>query len=278
MILPGLRVRAGDSFRLGLASSVAGLINARVQLVYDDGTDDEISIPDVTALTDRTVLTADSQSSAKKPGTIVGAYVTVGNVAVKRGQTYAALSIKQRYPLCRGYVYDGFTLPLGEHIEAGPAGGSGNFFLQTLASAVAGNVSTTTTLAAANALRRYHSLAIYYNASGDAASRTLTGTLRRPYGALPTGFATAANSDVWISPTLTLTANEEGTIYVGQGSMYYSGNDTGTITIANNASQPHPLPIWVHEDDPASLIIAIGSGNANDLYSAYALVEEWIVI
>ena len=76
---------------------------------------------------------------------------------------------------------------------------------------------------------------------------------------------------------MTLTVSEEGTIFAGEfpaGQVML--NDNGTITQSTTSGFPFPMALT--EDDPVTFIFQIASGHANDRYSAYALVEEWLVV
>ncbi len=199
----------------------------------------------------------------------------------KRGRFYIEAgfgrSIEEMSPFMAGYVYAGHAVSLGEFVEAGPGGGEGFQTNIVLAEDVAGNVNTNAGLAVTNALRLVRGLGLLYNVSSDVDARTVQLLVRRPLGALPTGFTNVAAQIIWASPTVTLTANEDGMIYAGEGFANVVTNDNGTLAVADNTTAPSPFPFWVTEfETGAQIRTNIGTGNANDRYSVFAIVEEWI--
>ena len=66
-------------------------------------------------------------------------------------------------------------------------------------------------------------------------------------------------------------------MFVGENAIA-SFNDTGVVTYANNTTAPHPFPLTVREAEILDIVFEPASGNANDRYSIYALIEEWLVL
>lgn len=85
------------------------------------------------------------------------------------------------------------------------------------------------------------------------------------------------DSDTWVSPTLTLTVNEEGLMHIDDHG-FVSVNDAGTITYSNTSTAPNPFPMLIEEEDAVDLIVAVGSGHANDDYDVWVKYEEWIEV
>jgi len=280
------RVRKDDRLSITFIASVAAVLDARFRVLYDDGSDDDLIINPATAAGTRTVESADGLNRAKANGWVVGGSATVSAVATKRGQFYAVVSTTDGSAftvLCRGYVYDGHGLQDGEFTEPGPGGGEGNLFVTAVASDVAPSATTTYTPAATNRLIHVKGYVWYYDASADAASRVLGAVISQPLGALPTGFAGTTKDDVWSSLQLTLTASEEGTLFLtssikGGKDGYESRNDNGTLTVASVTTNASPFPLEVDENDPVVIVFSVASGSANDRHSIYVLQEEWLVI
>lgn len=272
------RVQAGDQFSLISFSSDAARIFARLNVTSDSGQDHPFETLQ-TPNTDRTAASTLLQGFVPEDGFVTRAFVShlSGTSGVKRGQNYAFLQILDRAgrtvgKLCSGYLYEGNNIHLGmfeSNLE-------GKGFLSWVQEAddIAGNASDTTALAIANARRTVRGIIVKYHSSSDSATRTLTITLRdMATAAGPTGWSIA--SDTWISPTLTLIANEEGLIHVGEHG-FVSTNDAGTLAYADNSSAPNPFPLEVQDADTVDLIIAAGAGEAADDFDVWVQYEEWI--
>lgn len=248
-------------------------------------------------------LVSDELDTARTPGDnsnsgipevgeaeVVAAAIASDVSGVKRGQLYAQLYAvgrtiaDARTFLSAGYVYDGFWPTLGFIQEPGPGGGEGFLSVETVVADAAGNVVTTYTPAVTNGFRKLYGLVGYYNADSNAASRVFFITMTRAWGALPTGFATATNAELWEGPGggMTLTASQEGSIFVygkGTGASGFSLiNTNGTLAEESTATAPIPFPLDILEAEPLTFLFEAVNGLAGDRYSAYALVEEWLVI
>jgi len=271
------RIRKGDTLQVVAINSTAGVLTVRFRVLYDDGDDDDMFIDPITGSADRTVQSVVGRDRAKKNGWIVAGVVSVGAVATKRGQFYVVVSTTDGSAftvLCRGYVYDGKGLALGEFTEPGPEGGQGFRSWFAVGQNIAGN-SISQLGALANAYLRVHGLVVYFNADGNAATRLPVITLEDPGLILPTGFVMAAA--VWIDGNaLSLTLSQEGIIYVSRDRS--SKNTNGTLAVLNTTTAPAPLPYDIEESDLANFTVAVGAGLAGDVYSFYADIEEWLVI
>jgi len=216
-------------------------------------------------------------------------FVLAGTPSVlKRGQAWARIGLR-RYgvahgkAIAQGYIQTttGNQIHLGQFEEPGPGGGEGFLSWVTLALNVAGNVDTTVAFAATNAFRKIYGFVWYYNASADVAARTMQPRLKDLGFTAPTGFTGAAR--FWQPNTdQAVAASEEGVVVVfggDKGPGYgVRGLAGGALSKENTASDPIPFPLLVTESEPADIELLLGSGHANDRYSAYALVEEWLVI
>ena len=150
----------------------------------------------------------------------------------------------------------------------------GRLYWAQEANDVAGNVTTTIPLGATNVRRIARQILLKYHCSSDADDRTPVITLRDVADTSgPTGFS--IDADVWDTPALTLSANQEGIIFVSEHG-FVSLNDNGTITYADNTTAPNPFPLRVGPGETADLIVAVGNGNANDDYDVFVQYEEWI--
>lgn len=123
-----IRIHDREQIRLSVFSAVAADVRAQVRIDYDDGTDGFLLVGVNTTGTTRALQNFDSGSSyqARGDGHIVTstANFEATGTAPKRGQTYGILSILNRDKglimnrLCRGYIYGGAGLTLGQDDEA----------------------------------------------------------------------------------------------------------------------------------------------------------------
>ncbi len=283
---PGPRIRQGDDILLSIASAVPLLkVAARIDYLGDDGIDYTLTVPQFTAAGDRTTANFPSGSKAPVDGWVHSAYVS-HQATLIRGEAIANLQLRLggghiTTELCKGYLTPMTGLALGEYGIRGPAGGHGALKVLTLADDVAGNVDTTVPLLAVNTYRIVYGVALYYNASGDVADRVpAIDVLGQPWGALPTGFAVVTPL-AWTFTGPTTSANEEGFMWAynsGRGDGYQIIQDNGGgLTPSNTTTAPCPFPYIVQEVDPIDIRLRIGAGVAADRYSAYALIEEWVM-
>lgn len=284
MSLFPVRIAEEDRIRARIFSSVTNVMIARFRMSRDREGADLLRDPVIQNVEDVTADRTQQDTTFSIPeGWLQGGHVVQSTAGVKRGQALLDLHIFQRgnvaLPLFEGYVYQGFRFPFGMFVEPGPGGGEGHQHLLTLADDVAGNVDTTMQIAAVNAIRKWYGFIVYYHASSDVATRQEKGLVRALGGAPPTGFTAGSNEDQLSVTGTTLTADEEG----NWGAVAFDGkdgyswlNDDGTLQYIASSTNPIIFPLWVTEDDLVELVIDVTNGHANDRYSAYAFIEEWI--
>jgi len=273
------RVIAGQRLLLQTISGAATVLRAYARAEHDDGSTQVLTVSAITTLAGRVDESFYSPDVVLKDGWVVFAVVEL-LTNVKRGQTFVRLSLSPTGAmLIEDYVYQNHWPSLGMYGEPGPGGGNGFLDVLTVKAEGAPAASTSFSLAASRVLRKVYGFMWYYESSSDVATRVLTVELRGPLGAVPTGFGVNAG-DTWLTPTiasLSLTADEDGSVFADP---HRSGkNDDGTITIdiRDSAAEPTPFPYWAEEGDPVALLFQVASSNANDLDVIYALVETWLV-
>lgn len=210
-------------------------------------------------------------------GFLWGAGCAASGAVVSRGQAWVAITLGRHgrtYRLAQGYTYEGHGVTDGELTES--LDGRGYLRWLAVATNEDGDNDTTLALAIANGRRKVRELLLYYTCSTDVANRTMILVFQKGGLAQPTGYGSGAVDYQWQSPTLTLTASEDGQLVVGPSIMFQSQNDDGSIAYSNNSTVPHPLPRWVEENDLVELFVNISAGETADKYSCYALVEDWI--
>src|SRR3990167_1357397 len=117
-------VERGASFRLEAVASVATPLYAGIVLKSATGHIQPVQLGFTTG-SSRAIEPKD-EGSALDDSEVVGAYIRIDeSVAVKRGQLYVRLRVVDGPTLCKGYVYDGHTVDLGQFVEPGPGGGEG---------------------------------------------------------------------------------------------------------------------------------------------------------
>ena len=143
MVFP---VQRGDDVRITYAGSTAPTnVRARFEVIYDDGSRDELSVRIDSFTTDRTPQTlagVEGGATAKRAGTIVSGIVGFGG-DLKRGQFYVTVDLFRDAEafanLCRDYIYGLHTLPLGVFVPPGPGGGEGLMRVISLGDPAAGS-------------------------------------------------------------------------------------------------------------------------------------------
>lgn len=264
--------RKGDRIRVATRASVTTDNKLFARVRYEGGELDRFEV-DITHAGDRAGELKYTEKF-KHDGFMEA--LTVDTGIVTRGECYVGVFIDNEgellhYPLCATYV-DVPHLPLG--FFEPPCSGRGKLSWVTVASDVAGNTDTALALGVAGALRLVRGIVVYYDASADVANRTVRMRVDRVGGAVPTGFAAGTADDQWNQAAITLSASEQGSLYTTD--EFSSSNDATVLSVENNASAPNPFPMWVEPDDNIRLLVVMGSGHANDRYSAYAQIEEWI--
>ncbi|MEE9181001.1 MAG: hypothetical protein V3U33_00315, partial [candidate division NC10 bacterium] len=187
-----------------------------------------------------------------------------------------------RTALCKGYLYGGHSIALGEFEE--PLSGRGFLsWVPAFTGDRAGNAASIDfDLFVTGARRKVYGVVWYYHCSSDVATRTLISpTLIGLGGTKPTGFTqTGLNAYFWNTSNVTLTANEEGTIasYADTSMGRTVTVDDGVATIIDTSTTPTPWPLRVTEDDTDTVLRfgAITNGEVLDTHSAFVQIEEWI--
>lgn len=155
-------------------------------------------------------------------------------------------------------------------------GGAGHLELVTVKANGAPVATTILALALSNAIRKIHSFIWYYACSSDVANRILALRIYQPLGALPTGYTAIPDSYVWVATGLTLTADEDGAMFLDEKRS--GTNDNGVLVIDDASSAPSPLPLLLDGDDNSLLILSTAAGEALDFNAAYLLQETWVVL
>lgn len=281
----GFRVLEGDRFRLSSNSSTGDDIRADINVTYDDGTDAAFPIIQTTS-TDRTEATTHSAGRATSKGFVTMAFsgFTGVGTTTRRGQLYARIFMVDRndvlrQALARGYLYQAGDISLGQFVE--PSSGRGFSRNRALADDVT-PVDIEHTLGITNALRRIDGFIWYYHCSSDSANRTLRVSMRDMGDGLPTGMTSGANTTAQLWPSagaLTLTANQEGLIYVNaaEGKIGFAVSvDNGAATHEDPTTEPDPFPYWAQENDVGEIFFDVTLAEAADRHSIYIIEEEWI--
>ena len=280
MLIGTFPVVIGQALRLRTIASIAAVVRAYIRVLYEDGSQGTLLIAERTLSASRVDETWLSGDVTTRRGVVTAARVEVVSGTQFRGRVYARLDLagaRDGPSLCADYVYLGHEGELGRFVPPGPSGGPGYRTSITIKADSVPVAVTTLALDNANTLRRWHAFEWLYNASADAASRVLQVAFRTPVAtALPTGFTAGANQDIYRTPTLTLTASQEGQIYVG--TRYAMQNAAGTPAYDSTATAPTPLPLDVTEEMTlADAVFSVTDGHANDNDIIAGDREEWLM-
>jgi len=269
------RFLQGQRLSLTTICQTAVTLRAWARVIYDDGTDELISVPEMVRSSGRTEETVFADSIAIQDGWVVAARVEcLDPAAVKRGEAYARLQFDPfGCLLLQDYCYTTGDVSLGTFRESGPGGGSGFRHIITIKSESAPVASTSYGLVITEMIRKINGYIWFYVASADVATRTLKVQLRYSLGAVPTGMS-ATRVMVLVTGDLVLTASESGLQFADEERF---GNNDGGVTIE---SDPTPFPIWITEDQDSNRDVRFVTTNphANDLDTIYLDVEEWLMI
>jgi len=276
----GYRILQGQTLHLRYISNVAATLRAWARVIYDDGTEQLLTVPDEVIGNDRTSSDAPRGEVANHDGWVVGAAVEMDTDGVVRGQTYVKLVLEPfGTVLCADYCYSTFgQVTLGVNVPPGPAGGAGHIHTHTIKANGAPGTNTYSPGLSATIIA-IHNFYWYYHCSADVATRTLESGIRNPGGALPTGYDLDNARDVYRSSDLVLTANQDGVVFCDPKRAGI--NDNGTYSVVSTATLPSPfLPggIVVNPDDNITFFFAALLAEALDFEAVYALVEEWVVL
>lgn len=279
------RVLQGEEFEVWIASNVAAKINAWVRVVYDNGKTDDFRFPRLgeTLATTGLFNSFPSKKVAVRDGWVVDATLETHFADVRRGQVAAMMHLGSslgghRDVLMRGYPRSNYSLALGDRTEFGPRSGPGHKHVVNLATDRAGNAAALrSALAVANTYRRVYGFVLKYESDVNSSTRTINIRVENPLAAAPTNFTGDANARFYSLGTISLTANQQGMVYVmADGSSIVVLNDNGSITTSDITTSPNPFPFDVLEADPVEILWDVASGLAGDTYNIDLLVEEWV--
>ncbi len=276
------RVRAGDRFQvIGKASTVFEM-EARVTVEFDDGRMRDYRRK-ITTIADRVARANNFASFIEADGRVVRAIIANITSGVSRGRVRGVIATIDRNlrtidALMDDYVENGGRLD--RFRQTGPGGGTGFKQNRVIANDIA-PADVEHTLGVSGALRRIDGFIWYYHCSGDVADRTLRAFLRSPGDGLPTGMTEGGNTTVGRWPTssvLTLSANQEGVIYVNAntGKSYSTNVDNGVLVKESSSTQPDALPYWAQENDVGEIFFDVTDEEAADRHSIYIIEEEWL--
>ena len=142
---PAFRIRQGESIAVQAWSNQGTTLWGSFRVLYDDGTEDDLSIDRFASTNNRLSTIGMCKAVAAANGWIVQGVVCassgIANPSTQRGQTFvralllhsrdagfeggAANASTCRAMLCQGYIYGGVDVALGEMEIPGPAGGKG---------------------------------------------------------------------------------------------------------------------------------------------------------
>lgn len=113
-----MRIRQGEQLRLILASAVATQVFATARIRYDNGQYQDLDVLEKTTGSSRATETFTSETVASANGEVVSSIAFVRTTATKPGQLYAGLYVangdRLLQALCKGYIYDGHDVSMGE--------------------------------------------------------------------------------------------------------------------------------------------------------------------
>ncbi len=250
---------------------------------FDSGKSREYSTTVVTS-TNRTASNK-TMGNLEADGHVTRAVAVVQTGSPQRGQTYILLRVRDRNRVTVGELFADYIF--GSHIPRfplviGPESGAGSGFRGPRA--VADDIAPADIqepIAVTGATVRIDGFIWYYHCSGDVADRTLRAFLRDLGPGLPTGMTSGAKTLVQQWPSagaLTLSANQEGMIYVNanSGKSFAISLDDGARTIENITTAPDPFPYWARETEVGEFFFDVTNPEAADRHSIYILQEDWI--
>ncbi len=282
----GSLVRQGDGILLNINSGKVITVSGEVTARMKDGTYETLITPQRPTGAAFSEDAFRSVSQFSQIGEVVSA-VILSPAPGSRGETYARLhstygaggQIRDR--LVSGYLYGARNLALGD--SKGPREGPGFIHPRLVASPASIPIDVQSPLGEPNRLRRIDGFVWYYHCSGDTANRTMRASIRDMGNGLPAGMTSGAltTAKFWPSAAaLTLSANEEGMIYVNAntGKSFATSLDNGAATIEPITTEPDPLPYWAQEDDVAEILFDVALAEAADRHTIYIFEESWVDI
>jgi len=272
------RILQGQILTLHTISDAAVAVRAWIRVIYDDGTGQLLTVPETPRSASRVAEALASTDVISQNGWVVNAEVEMVTPDINRGQTYVRLAVEPfGCVLLQDYCFSDFGhVSLGTFVQPGPGGGGGNVHWEAIKANGAPATFSYLLRIASNLIRKLRSVSWYYAASGDVASRTLALSLRTVGGGVPTGFGAGVLRDVFAPTGITLTANQDGIIFMDE--KRYGVNDNGTVTIVDAAGNPSPLPLLITEDDSATLDGVLTNEEVADFDVVWGLFEDWVTL
>ncbi len=270
---PAYRIHQGESVFVQVFSSVAVTLAGRFRIKYDDPTlgEDDMILPDTVTGTGRLPEYIPLREVARGDGYVVEGVVDISgasSVQPKRGQTYLRyfISLPQtgepvaRDIITEGYVYRGFGLALGMHVEPGPGGGEGVTRSIDLGDPAAG-VEYTTQVVPTNALWKLRGFAGTLDTDGNASDRRPTIV-----------FNDGTNDLIYNTGSFRVTANQIIPIsaYAQMGVFPWNQAVTNAVKTAFSLSDASLLAGFEVQFSTQGLLAGDNWG------SGQLLVEEWI--
>jgi len=279
------RILQGQQLHLVYMSnySPGARVRAWARVVYDNGVDSILYVPDQTLTGDRIEAVLTPSEVAVADGWVTDAVVEMLSANIRRGQVYVQLVLAQETRifgtiLCSDYCFSGFgEVALGTYIQPGPGGGGGHLHWLAIKAIGAPAATTTYSLSVSNTIRLLREFIWYYHCSADVATRTLRVHLKQPGGGLPTGYGSGDVENVWVSTvgSVSLTADQDGSVFADP--QRSGNNDNGALTIQSTATLPTPFPILVSEEGGETLEANVVSSEVLDVDVIWGLFEDWLV-
>jgi len=275
------RILQGQQLHVQYVASTAATVRAWARVYYDNGVDSILYVADGVLTADRTPRFLSPSEVAIANGWVVDAVVECVNADVKRGQVYVKLlmALESRIfgtVLCSDYVSSSVgQVALGTYVQPGPGGGGGDLNWVAIKANGAPDSTFTYTLAISNMVRLLREIVWYYAASSTVASRVINIALEDTGGALPTGHGDGADSDSWLTPDLTLTADQDGGIFADQKRSGH--NDNAALVIDDITTAPSPFPLLIVEEDLAKLRFTLTAEEVTDFDAVWGFFEEWVM-
>jgi hypothetical protein len=276
--MEGYRIRAGERLQIAFTTVATDTLSASIRVLYDDGTQDDIFInPSSTGGANGVV---ESINRANKNGWVVSLDVSVPSSSTTlRGQIYVQAFTTDgvtRVELGRGWVYLNTPLSLGDNIEqlnvlnsnvvgaAQTSIGNGSVVGDIIvldSGDIAGNVGISIPTATPSSFQLFEMLQFEYSALCDAtvATRTPTPFITTGMNRV-TGYA--ASPDFVVASALpSLTASQQGSIWMGRASSLVQINDNGSMS----TGVASPLPLYFSAQS-LSITCTLAAGVAGDLH------------
>ena len=274
------RILQGQTLTLHTISDTAVTVRAWARVLYDDGTGQLLTVPEVPRSGSRVAEALSSADVVIKDGWILNAETEMVTSGIKRGQTYVRLAVEPfGCMLLSDYCFSTFgQVSLGTFVPPGPGGSDGFLRTLTIKAEAVRLVETTSFLPVlSNMVRKIWGFSWYYTCSADVANRVIDVNILGYLGA-GVGVQLSNTKEPWRQPSITLTANQDGMLFADEKRS--GTNQSGTIAIDSQATAPSPFPILVLEDMASDLELDFRAVDYEDLDvdAIYALVEDWVML